>query len=242
MPHFVIGFLVCAVIAAAVAIFLWWMRTLAIRNVALMNATPISRAADIGKMAPGTIVEATGIVECDSLLTGEFSLKPCVYFEATITREEQDFSTDSEGRQTSTTRTVTVHSNKQHASCLLHDDSGSVGLDLDGAQVEAIRSIDSYGPPDTVKSAGFFASLAANSNRYMESLLPAGTPIFVLGEVHAGGGIGAPLPGSANKVFVVTYKSKEKRGSDMSKKIKYSFIGAVAFATIAVVFLALSIC
>ena len=55
-------------------------------------------------------------------------------------------------------------------------------------------------------------------------MLGVDTPAYVLGEVHAGGMVGKPAKGSANKTFVVSYKSEEERAKDLGSTMTFAYV------------------
>jgi hypothetical protein len=210
----------------------------------LMADTPTSRAADVAKLAPGTLVEVKGTLRCAALLTAEFSQQPCVYFNARIIQEEEYYEADSDGKQTRRTRSNTIHSNVQQARCTVEDDSGSVALDLAGATVEGVETVDRE--PDREGMTGALVGLAevigANTytKRLRETILPADIAIYLLGEVRADGTIGAPAKGSHNKTFLVSNQSEEQRAKSLSGTagIMYWITGILMVIAAGLLFLA----
>ena len=57
------------------ALGLLWYRSRLGGERALMAATPTSKAADVARLAPGTIVEVKGNLRCQAPLKGEFHRK-----------------------------------------------------------------------------------------------------------------------------------------------------------------------
>jgi hypothetical protein len=82
---------VFAVLSGVVALLglvcLWFWKKLR-DEVALIAATPTSRATDVAALAPGTLVEVKGTIRCAAPLTGEFSKQTCVYSRSEIERKE----------------------------------------------------------------------------------------------------------------------------------------------------------
>ena len=220
-----------AVVLAVVGLLcLWWRRGMG-GEIALMAAMPTSKAADAAKLTPGTLVEVKGTLRCAKPLTAEFTQRPCVYFRSEIQREEVWYDTDSQGKQRRNTRKSTVHSNIQHAPCEIEDDSGRVALDLEGANIEAIEAVNQPGLPSSAGMTGTLSALASSvagqSIRHFELLLPVDGPAYLIGEVKAGGTIGKPAKGSHNKTFVVSYKSEEERVKDLSSTMTWVFSLAI---------------
>jgi len=227
-----------AIAVAAVGCGLPWYRRSVGKEIALMAATQTSGAGSIAALAPGTLVAAAGTLRCRSPLAAEFSQKPSAYFAALIERTETYYERDAQGKEERKTRTTTVHSNVQYGSCLIEDGTGRVGIDFAGANVEAIETVNE---PTTAPSTGSgvvggLLSALANSNytyRRRESILPPDIPVYVLGEVHEGALIGAPVAGSKNKIFVISHKSKEARTRSLIWTRRWLLLGAIALFAVA---------
>src|SRR4051812_2089486 len=139
MNWILIGF---AALPLAGAIGLFWYRSRVGGERALMAATQTSRAADVARLVPGTIVEVKGNLRCQAPLRGEFSKEPCAYFFAKTDREEVYYERDSQGRSERKTRTQTIHSNIRFAPCLVQDQSGTVAINIEGADVEGEQAFN----------------------------------------------------------------------------------------------------
>ena len=242
---------VLAVIAAVAAFIglclLWWRRSVG-REIAVMAGTPTSPAGDVAKLAPGTLTEVKGTLRVREALTAEFSKKPCAYFKSEIEREETYWERDSEGRSQRRTRTSIVYTNMKYGACLIQDESGRVGIDFDGATVEAIEVVNE---PTTAPGAGnangvigglLSALSSANATyRRKESILAPDIPVFVLGEVQQGGLVGKPAQGSKNKLFVISYKSAEERTKALTSTTRWLLVGAILALALAAGMLAWSV-
>jgi hypothetical protein len=224
-----------SILALALTVFgllvLWWRSRIG-GEIALMADTPTSKARDIAKIAPGTLVEVKGTLRCASPLTAEYSQQPCVYFKAEMTREEIYYDTGSDGKQRRNTRRTILHSNIKHAPCQIQDDSGTVALDLDGAEIEAPETVRRVVNPGSAALGTILSIASGGSNqdtfRETEFLLAADIPVYLLGEVQPGGTIGKPGKGSHNKKFVVSTKSEEERTKDLGSNMTFALWGAIA--------------
>jgi hypothetical protein len=224
--------LIWASLAAVVgAGCLWWRRSSA-KEAALMASTPTSSAADVKRVAPGTLVEIKGTLRCAAPLTSEFSQQSCAFFKAEIIREEVWHENDSQGKRQRRTRNTTLHSNLKHAPCLIEDQSGTVVVDLQDATVEGIEALNELRQPGNtlVSVIATVASIAGTSvhERHKEVILPADIPVYLLGEVRADGSIGAPAKGSSNKTFLISNKTEEERASDIGSSMTLALWLAIA--------------
>lgn len=217
---------VFAAIAAIIgAALLWWRWSIG-RELAAMAATHPSGAGGIAQLPPGSAASVSGTLRVRSPLTAEFSAKPCAYFKAEIEREEVYYERDSQGREERRTRTTTVYTNMKYGQCLVEDQTGKVGIDFEGANVEAIQTVNEPAAAPTSGSgvvAGVLSVLASSNSTYTrkESILPPDIPVYVLGEVHEGGLLGKPAKSSHNKIFVVSHKSEEERTGELTKTAKW---------------------
>jgi hypothetical protein len=237
---------ICAAVAALVAIGLLWWRGRVGRELALMVSLETSGAGTIAEQPPGTVVEVKGSLRVRSPLTAEFSGQPCAYFKAEIEREEIYYERDSQGRDERKTRTTIVYSNMKYGQCLVEDQTGRVGIDFDGATVEAVATVNepTAAPNSGSGIIGGVLSALSNSNssfRRKESILAPDIPIYVLGEVQQGGLIGKPVGGSKNKVFVISHKSEEERTKSLTKTTRWLLAIAIILFVVAAGLAALGI-
>jgi hypothetical protein len=240
---------VFAAITAVIGLGLLWWRSRVARELEVMTSVEVSGAGAVGAQPPGQVVEVAGTLRVRTPLTAEFSQKPCAYFKAEIEREETYYERDSDGKQERRTRTTTVYTNMKYGQCLVEDASGKVGIDFDGAEVEAMQTVkEPTAPPGQGSSAtgiigGVLSALSNTNSTYTrkESILPPDIPVFVLGEVQQGGLIGKPAKGSKNKLFVISHKSKEERTTSLTKKARWLLIFIVLFLGVAAALLVWSV-
>lgn len=222
---------VFAGIAAIIGLALLWWRWRVVRELRIMSSVDLSGAGSVAAMPPGQVVEVAGTLRVRQPLTAEFSGQPCAYFKCEIEREEVYYERDSQGRQERRTRTTTVYSNVKYGQCLVEDSTGRVGINFEGADVDAAQTVNEPCPPPGQMQmsgviGGVLSALANSSSTYQrkESLLAPDIPVFVLGEVQQGGLIGKPAKGSHNKLFVISHKSKEERTTSLTKTARWLLI------------------
>jgi hypothetical protein len=231
---------ICAAVAALIGLGLMWWRSRVGREIALMASIETSGAGSVAAIVPGTVVEVKGTLRVRVPLKAEFSGQPAAYYKCEIEREETYYERDSNGRDERKTRTTTVYSNMKYGQCLVEDGSGRVGIDFDGAEVEAVQTVNEpTAPPGGGGGViGGVLSALSNSNatyRRKESILAPDIPIYVLGEVHEGGLIGKPVSGSKNKTFVISHKSEEERTRSLTSKTRWLLAIGIALLVLAVV-------
>ena len=231
---------ICAAVAALIGLGLMWWRSRVGREIALMASLETSGAGSVAAIAPGTVVEVKGTLRVRVPLKAEFSGQPAAYYKCEIEREETYYERDSNGRDERKTRTTTVYSNMKYGQCLVEDASGRVGIDFDGAEVEAVQTVNEpTAPPGGGGGViGGVLSALSNSNatyRRKESILAPDIPVYVLGEVHEGGLIGKPVSGSNNNTFVISHKSEEERTRSLTSKTRWLLAIGIALLVLAVV-------
>ncbi|MEJ0076138.1 MAG: GIDE domain-containing protein [Alphaproteobacteria bacterium] len=222
---------VFAGIAAIIGLGLLWWRWRVVRELRVMSSVEVSGAGTVAAQPAGQLVEVAGTLRVRTPLAAEFSGKPCAYYKAEIEREEAYYERDSQGREERRTRTTTVYSTMKFGQCLIEDGTGRVGIDFDGAEVEAIQTVNEpCAPPGQAQTSGMIGgvlSALANSNstyRRKENILEPDIPVFVLGEVQQGGLVGKPAKGSHNRLFVISHKSKEERTASLTKRARWLLI------------------
>jgi len=227
---------VFAGIAAIIGLGLLWWRWRVMRELRVMSSVEVSGAGSVAATPPGQVVEVAGTLRVRQPLAAEFSGKPAAYYKCEIEREEVYYERDSQGREERRTRTTTVYTNMKFGQCLVEDSTGRVGIDFDGADVEAVQTVNEpCAPPGQMQMSGVVGgvlSALANSNssyRRKENMLEPDMTVFVLGEVREGGLIGKPTKGSHNRIFVISHKSKEERTTSLTKTARWLLIFIILF-------------
>jgi hypothetical protein len=224
---------ICAAVAALVGLGLLWWRSRVGREIALMASLETSGAGSVAQLPPGTAVEVKGTLRVRVPLVAEFSQQPAAWYRSEIVREETYYERDSQGRDQRRTRTTTVYENMKYGQCLIEDPTGRVGIDFDGAEVEAVEVVneptaDPSGAAGVV--GGLLNAVAGRNARHQrkERLLAPDIPIYLLGEVQQGGLVGKPASGSRNKTFVISHKSEEERTKSLTSTMRWLLIVALA--------------
>jgi hypothetical protein len=231
---------VCAAVAVLVSLGLFWWRSRVGKEIALMASVETSGAGTVAAMPPGSIVEVKGTLRVRVPLVGEFSRQPCAYHKSEIIREETYYERNSDGREERKTRTTTVYTNMKYGQCLVEDQTGKVGIDFDGAEVEAVQVVSEPTAPPGATGGGMMgtvlSALSNTNSSYMrkESILAPDIPVYVLGEVQPGGLIGKPASGSKNKTFVISHKSEEERTKSLTSTSRWILVFAILCAVLAV--------
>jgi len=212
---------------------LWWRKRVG-HELQVMASTPASTAAQAATATPGTFVKVIGTLRCREPIKSEFSYTPCAYFHAEIEREEVYYERGPDGKEQRKTRTTTIHANTQNAACAIADNSGMVGIDFKGANVEAIEVMNQIGNPNGPGGLmGVIASMGSTSDRYKERILAPDSPIYVLATSLGNQLLGAAPQGARIKTFVISHKSEAQRIKDLGSTMHWAIGLAIALFALA---------
>jgi E3 Ubiquitin ligase len=139
-----------------------------------------------------------------------------------------------------------VAHNEQFAPFVVEDSTGTVAVNAEGAEIDAKqvvnrfeRNTGSEGP--SISLGGTTIHLGGGERtlgyRYTETILPVDAPVYVLGTVQQGGGIGTPS-GDEEHRFVVSHRSEEALGQSLGKTVLWLGVGGIASIAVGVVLLA----
>jgi hypothetical protein len=120
-----------------------------------------------------------------------------------------------------------------------------VGVHAEGAEVDARQVINRFdrntGNKGTFSLGGMTVNLGGGERtigyRYT---LPVDVPVYVLGTVQDGGGIGAP-PGERGHRFVLTHRSEEALSQSLGKTVLWLGVGGIASLVLGVVLLVIGL-
>src|SRR5215212_1132627 len=151
----------------------------------LMGQTETSNASEVSSLAPGTLVEVKGTLRCEEPLTSEMSEKTCAYYLATVTREYLERDYDDDDDVGSDRRSEVISRNEQFAPFSVEDETGSVPVSADGAEVDARQVVNRFerntgneGP--SISLGGATLNLGGGERtigyRFTESILPVDAP------------------------------------------------------------------
>ena len=240
--------LLFAVIFLVAGIVLLYFRNKNKQKAALMGQTETSGASDVSGLAPGTLVEVEGTLRCEEPLSSEMAGEKCAYHSSKVIREymERDYDDDDVG---SDRRSEVVAHNEQFAPFVVEDSTGTVAVNAEGAEMDAKqvvnrfeRNTGSEGP--SISLGGTTIHLGGGERtlgyRYTETILPVDAPVYVLGTVQQGGGIGTPS-GDEGHRFIVSHRSEEALGQSVGKTVLWLGVGGIASIAVGVVLLAVGI-
>lgn len=216
---------------------------------AVMSQTETSRASDVGGIPPGTLVEVKGTLRCEAPLVSEMAEKVCAYYSSTVTREYLRDDHNDDNDVGSDRRTEIMAQNVEYAPFVVEDDSGSVPVDAEGAEVDARQVMNRFdrntGNEGNFSLGGVSINLGGGERtigyRYTETILPVDESVYVLGTVQDGGRIGGPVSGEEGHRFVVSHRSEEALGQSLGKTVLWLGVGSAAALVLGVVLLVIGI-
>ena len=212
-------FLFFAVALLAAGGVLLYFRGRTRQKAALMQSVQTSDASVASAMTPGTLVEVAGTLRCEQPLTSEMSNRSCAYYSSRVSREYLDNRRDDDSdRPGSNRRSETLAENSQFAPFSVEDETGSVPVDAQEAEIDAEQVVDRFerntgGEGHSISFGGATLALAGGERtigyRYTESILPVDAPVYVLGVVGERGEISAPPKDRKDQRFVISHRSEE---------------------------------
>lgn len=201
--------------------------------------------AEIGRGSWRDYVKINGLVTCDRPLKSELKQEPCVYYKMSVRREYEETVTlkDEKGRPYTETRrgSDVVASNSQSVPFQLQDATGTLEVNLDGAEIDTVKVLDEFRPDSD--RGGFLSygnfSLALSQSypssnrrtlgyRYSEAILPVERRVYILAEVSDElPDLILQKPSAADRHFLVSLKSPDELASSADRNAQYAFYGMV---------------
>jgi len=226
-------------IGGVLAIYALWGSLTACRRKRLIDNLPTSKVHGvfIG------LVELKGTAQCEQPLESYLAGAPCVYYSYTIeeswTRTREVEVSDGRGGTRMETRTesgwTTVDSRTEMTPFFVQDETGSLLVQPQGAQVEALGVFaQTCTPIDPLYYAKGPAMPIVDSDmvrRFTESVVPLQAPLFLVGQARERRDVIAPEiaadPNGAE--FLISVRSQEQVSSGLGWSIWGFFIfGALA--------------
>ncbi|ERN41998.1 E3 Ubiquitin ligase [Rubidibacter lacunae KORDI 51-2] len=256
MPFLVIGAI--AFIIAGIVLRQWRSTLgdsramLAAETYNVSNLEELSRAIADELGSAGSFrqtAEVKGIIHCEQPLMSELSQRHCVYSRTNVIEqcEHTYYEEDGEGNSERKTReeSNTLAESDLKIDFQLEDDTGTIQISLDGAEIDAIEVVDRFevSRGESISFGGFSFDptnrlpVGTDSKRILgyqfnEWILPVGQYVYVLGEVSDSDGIlKVQKPSNPGDRFLITYKTEEQLTQHKQSVARKQQIGGfVAFA------------
>ena len=188
-------------------------------------------------------VEVNGTAETDGDLKSPHNETPCAYYEASVMREYEQMETYTDKDGKVKTRRNKLYENvsrdKSSSPLYIADGDTKVRIDLQGADLQLKSAATRYEPFKEERGYSFFGinfSVPTGTRtlgfRYEERIIPAGHPLYVVGEVRKSGGeLSIGRPSEKGKPFIVSVKSEEEVIGSMEGSAKTTmYFGYVLIA------------
>lgn len=188
-----------------------------------LRAGQTYRCSDIGETLVGQLCEVSGEAQPgpEGAVTGPQTGREGVWFAHKVTRhwwETRPDDGDRDHRRERVHKTQVVRQSSSDAPFVVNDGSGSVAIAFGDFNMTGIPGLqkdeERGGPPEGYERGGVLGTLGRLDDHgeyfeYEEWVMPAGTRLFVSGEVGLFGdalGIGQPKQGQ----FVISTKSEQE--------------------------------
>ncbi len=196
--------------------------------------------------------EMKGVLECERPLESEIEKQPCVYYSMRVLRkwEEEYYETDDDGNRERKTRqgSDTVSSNTRSVPFQVRDDTGTVKVNPNDANIDGERIVDRFEPESavsggTISFGNFSFSLGSGSRsggrrtlgyQFTETILPLSRRVYVLGTASDSSGELMIQKPREKGQFIISLKSEEELLKSSKSGMTWSLVGAVACFVIGV--------
>lgn len=186
-------------------------------------------AAEIGGGSWRDYVKLWGEVTVDQPLLSDQKQKPCVHYQSTVSQVYE--TKNDEGDLIKKSKTVS--SNQETIQFWLRDRTGKIRVDPDGAAIETIEIMDEFRPERSGTTLGY---------RYVESVLPVGREVLVVGAVSDLTGeviIGQPV--QSDHHYIISLKNEEMLTHTSSRNVKTNQRWMVACFVLGIILLVLGL-
>lgn len=180
-------------------------------------------AAEIGGGSWRDYVKLWGRVTTEQPLYSDQKEAPCVHFVSKVTREYETKNDEGKVQQ----KSEQVSQNRQSIAFWLHDRTGKIRVNPEGAAIETIEILNEFRPQRSGETRGY---------RHTESVLPIDREVLVVGAVSDLTGeviIGKPV--KSDHHYLISLKDEEMLSSATARSAKnifYSMIGCFAIGII----------
>ena len=201
-----------------------------------MDATGTTPIGDLGESVHA---EIKGVVSCDQPLTPPNCDTPCVQYTYRIERRERHTTGSGKGVY----RWRAVDSGEARVPFKLTDQSGTVVVDPDGAEVDARRLVQTSIDPTQMMGEGTLKTLAqatSDAQRITVDGIPADLELYVLGDVTRRADGELRVAKGANRFFIST-KSEEQLTKTLGRQAMLYYVSGGVLLLAGVVVLAIAL-
>lgn len=224
-----------------------------------LKQTALAIADDIGKGNWREYVKVWGQIECDRPLMSPLKQAPCVAYQSTVVWEYEETRTvkDEDGKtRTKTERgTETISSDRQSIPFCLKDETGSVQVNPDAADLEMTSVVNEFQPEqprgEMLSFGGFSLDISRYTRhsgrrtlgyRYRETILPLERHVLVVGTVSdETNTLTIQNPITSSQKFIISLKNDEALTAKAKQGAQQAFYGMVGCGIVGVILLVLEL-
>ncbi|MEB3233658.1 MAG: E3 ubiquitin ligase family protein [Leptolyngbyaceae bacterium] len=210
-----------------------------------LKNTAMTIADDIGRGNWRDYVKVWGEIECDRPLTSPLKQLPCVAYSTTVTWEYEETRTvqDDDGNPKTETdrKTETISSDRQSVPFLLKDETGTIQVNPDDADMEMTSIVNEFQPEHPRGEMLSFGSFSLDVSRYSrqssrrtvgyryrETILPVDRHVLVVGTVSdESNTLVIQKPINSSQTLIISFKNDEAMTADAKKGAQQAFYGMV---------------
>ena len=209
----------------------WWSLQTEKRQQKIMSI----QSTKCGDVKPGRKTEVKGTVKALTPLQVPERPGECVYYRIERQQERVRTRREADGKIHTTTEWETVEARTQSKKFLVEDGSGSVLVDLEGAEVDAPLVVDKAEQGGGANLKGFGMSLSLGGGKQVVTkvwALVPGQPVYVLGNAEQEGEKVALKSGKDQ--LLVSYKSEEELLRSAQRSASFGKVVAAALLAVGV--------
>lgn len=219
-------------------------------TIAGLKETVTTIADSIGAGNCREYVKVRGMIRCETPMLSELKQEPCVHYQMQVTREYEETvtRTDSDGETHRETerKSETVSSNKRSITFQLQDDTGTIDVNPNDANIETIQVLNEFRPGQAqggmISFGNFSIALGGSLGdrrtlgyRYQESILPVDRQAFIVAIASDGSGklmLQKPIQG--NQKFLISLKDEETLLQATKAAVRYLQWGMIGSGVLGV--------
>jgi len=219
-------------------------------------------ADEIGAGSFEQKTEINGVIECGQPIESELAKEPCVHYRMSVERNwEEDYEEEytekdpSSGQMVRKTRrgtrkgSDTVSSNSRSTKFTVRDDTGTILVDPEGADIDVEQAIDRFEPASAASggrisfggmsfSTGGFSDSGRRRTlgyRFKEWVLPLNRKVYILGVASdLSGELMIQKPREKGQ-FLISLKSEEELIASAKSGMTWGLYGSIACFIIGIV-------
>jgi hypothetical protein len=256
---------IAGIVMIGISLLLWLVQRQQLATARSINSARFATVAELTHMSQEIAqeigggswrdyVKVLGTIECDRPLISELKQEPCVYYTMSVRRdyEETVIRTDSKGKshRERNRSSEIVATNSQRIPFELHDATGKIEVNPNGADIDSIKILDEFRPDQSSSHSLRYGSSSSQTQersgqrgdrqtlgyRYSESIMPVGRRVLVVGEVSDYGGIlMLKKPTTSDQRWLISFKTDDELTAKAEQNAQHARIAMMFFGVVGVV-------